>query len=247
MIFDVDEAGFSGQVVDRSRQVPVVVDFWADWCGPCRALTPVLEKAALEHDGQIDLAKVDVDRNPGLATTYGIQGIPAVKAFRDGEVVDEFVGAQPLVAVEQFFDGLLPSEAEDLARSSDEESLRQALELEPGRPDASSALARILLAREDTEEALELVDPLVGDFIAAGLAARARLTLAGADPPGAFEAWDRGDRAAALDLLQAALAEAADDERRDLLRKAMVAIFTELGPDDALAREHRRRLATALY
>ena len=132
MATDVTEAEFQHAVIDRSREVPVVVDFWAEWCGPCRQLTPALERAAGEREGKLDLVKVDVDGNPGLAREYGVQGIPAVKAFKDGQVVDEFVGAQPAPMVEQFMDKLVPSEADALVSEGDEDSLRRALELQPG-------------------------------------------------------------------------------------------------------------------
>jgi putative thioredoxin len=247
-VFDVDEAQFERRVVERSRELPVVVDFWADWCGPCKALTPALERAATARAGRVELAKVDVDRNQGLAAAYMIRGIPSVKAFRDGRVAAEFTGALPPPEVERFFDSLVPSEADELLAAGDEPSLRRALELDPGHDGARRELGRLLLRRGEAGEALSLLEPAGGDFIADGLAARAGLSVAGAgELEPAFEAWDRGDHARALELLQEAFAETDDSERRDLVRRVMVGIFTELGPADPLAREHRRRLSAVLH
>jgi putative thioredoxin len=251
MAVDATEETFQQAVVERSREVPVLVDFWAEWCGPCRVLTPALEKAVEARDGDVELVKVDTDANPGLSQRFGIRGIPAVKAFRDGDVVDEFVGALPAPAVEQFIDRLVPSESDALIAEGDEQSLRRALELEPDNPAAAVALARMHLARNEPEQALELVKSLQGDFAAEGLAARAQLALSGArdqdgDLAAALQSLDEGDIEAALERLASAV-ETADEDQRELIRKLMVGIFTELGPDHPLSTAYRRRLAAALY
>jgi putative thioredoxin len=246
-IFDVDEADFQQRVLERSRELPVVVDFWAEWCGPCKQLTPVLERAATARAGKVELAKVDVDRNPQLQAAFRIQGIPAVKAFRDGRLAAEFTGALPPTEVERFFDALVPSEADELVASGDEVDLRRALELDPSHPVARRELGRLLVERGETDEADEILKGAPGDFVAQGL--HARIELAGDERlESAFRAWDRGDREEALNVLQDAFAAETDDpHRRDLIRRVMVGIFTELGPDHPLAREHRRRLSAALH
>jgi putative thioredoxin len=255
MAVDVVEADFQIAVVERSRQVPVVVDFWADWCGPCKALSPALEAAEAKRDGQVVLAKVDVDANQRLAAQFGVQGIPAVKAFRDGAVVDEFTGALPPPRVESFFDSLVPSRADELLAKGDELSLREAAELEPRRADIAVALAKARLERGAEDDALEAVAEHEDDFGAAGITARVRLARSGVATD-ALAALDRGDRATALDGLIDALGtiphngDATGDldaeEARDLLRRAIVGILADLDPGDPEARAYRRKLATAL-
>ena len=183
--------------------------------------------------------------NPNISAAFRIQGIPAVKAFKDGKLAAEFVGAQPPPQVEQFVDSLLPSAADGLVAAGDEQALRQALELEPGRADAAVALARILHERGEDEEALEVLGNVAGSFAADGLAARIRLEQ---DPElaAAFSALDAGETERGLDGLIGAIAEQ-NGERRDDLRRAVVGVLDDLGVDHPVARESRRKLASALY
>jgi putative thioredoxin len=243
---DVSEQDFQTTVIERSREVPVIVDFWAEWCGPCRQLGPVLERAVDARGGKVELAKLDVDANPNLTRTYGVQGIPSVKAFKDGEIVDEFVGVLPPPAIERFLDGLLPSETDALLAHGDEESLRRAVELEPSRAEAVVPLARILHARGEDDDALKLLRGVPGSFAGQGLASRIELERGGEpDLSEAFTALDADDESRGLDLLLEALPDA--DGARDDIRRVVVGVLDELGVDNPLARESRRRLAAALY
>jgi len=168
LIFDVAEADFERDVLERSRQVPVVVDFWAPWCGPCRALGPILEKLVRERGGAVVLAKVNVDEAPNLATAFRIEGIPAVKAFRDGQPVLEFEGALPEAHLRQFLDRVVPSESEkrlsaaaalEAGNPAEAEKLyRSALEEDPSNPVAQVGLARLLITRGQDVEASALLD-----------------------------------------------------------------------------------------
>jgi putative thioredoxin len=238
-VHDVTDASFATDVLERSKSKPVVVDFWAPWCGPCRVLGPIIERVAAETNGEVLLAKLNTDENPMTAQQFQIQGIPAVKAFRGGEVVSEFVGAQPRPEVARFFDALVPSEAEMLVAAGDEDSLRAALAIEPARAGAAVPLARLPIARGELDEAIAVLEPVHDDFQADGLRARARLSKAGAAGD-ALTALDAGEDERAFDLLLAALPD-------DDVRQVLVGELDRRGPGDPLTGVTRRRLAAALF
>jgi putative thioredoxin len=248
-VIDVNEAQFPTEVLLRSGEVPVVVDFWAPGCAPCRQLGPTLEKAAAAREGKVVLAKIDTDENPGIAEEFGVQGIPAVKAFVNGEIAAEFVGAQSPSQVEAFFDGLVPTETQVLLEAGDEDSLRAIVDKEPENVDANFALAQIHYRRGETDAALEHLSRVKGSFRADGLAARIELESAGVPAvDAAFAVLDEGELDDGLDQLVATIAagELSDDDR-ERVRKVVVAVLDELGVEHPLARETRRKLASALY
>jgi putative thioredoxin len=257
LVFDVTEADFDAKVVQRSYQVPVVIDFWADWCAPCRALGPMLERAVEAREGEVELARIDVDQNPQLAAAFGVQGIPAVKAVRDGRLVDEFVGAQPPNVVDRFLDGLLPSEAElaaaeaaGLDPAQAEERYREILAGDQDNVPARVGLANLLLDRDEAAEAVETLKPVEHDPAAVQPLARARLMRQAAEEGAEFgKAAARaleGQQEDALSELLAVVREG-PGERRDRARELMLDVFRVLGDDDPMARRYRRDLTSALF
>ena len=268
-VYDVDQAGFEAQVIERSHAVPVVVDFWAAWCGPCRTLGPMLEQAVQARGGRVVLAKVDVDANQGLAQAFRVQGIPQVLGFRDGKVVAQFTGAQPATEIERFLDGLVPSEADVLVKQARalppeqaEGTLRLALEADPNHREAAIGLAELLVVT-DPDAARELVTPHRPDPAAEAVVTRLDLADDAGDLDALQSAVDRGDADSAT-LLALGRARAANGdydaaiehllaavelggEQRDAAREQLVALFGVLGDTDDRVRAARPRLARALF
>ena len=238
MSIDVTDATFGTEVIERSRSVPVVVDLWAEWCGPCRTLGPILERVVDETQGKVVLAKVDVDSNRQVSEAFQVQGIPAVYALRDGKVVDGFVGAQPEAVVREFVGRLLPSEEEDavakLLAQGDEASLRQVLEAEPGHAEAVVRLAELLVGRGDdaaTTEALALLERIPESAETRRVAALARV---GSEVGG-------DEVTTELDSL---LPQVKDDEAA---RQRYLDLLEVLGPDDPRTASYRRSLTSRLF
>ena len=232
---DVTDSTFETAVLERSTEVPVVVDLWAEWCGPCRTLGPILEKVVGEAGGMVDLVKVDVDSNPQIANAFRVQSIPAVYAIKDKQVVDSFIGALPEPAVREFVNRLVPapSEADQLVAKGDEESLRKALELEPGHEGAVVALAEQLVARGDNEDALALLAKIPENADTRRVAALAR--LGGPENSATSDVESR---------LTALLDRVKDD---DEARQEYVDILETMGPDDPRTAQYRKALTTRLF
>ena len=257
-VIEVTDTTFEQVVVEGSKTRPVVVDMWAAWCGPCRTLTPILEKVAEERSGAFLLAKLDTDANPMIAQAFGVQSIPTVIAFKDGAPVNGFIGAYPEPEVNRFIDTILPTEADlraEDARSDEvsgdlagaEAGYRAALQEDPSNREAAVGLARIQVDRGELDEAEELIAPHRPDAEAERVHASIEMrrwqdapadgTLADAKRLAA-----EGDLAAGLAGMLQALAN-----DREAARDAMVTVFTAVGDDDPLIPEYRRRLAAALF
>jgi putative thioredoxin len=257
-VIDVTEATFETEVLQRSLTTPVVIDFWADWCGPCHALSPIIEKAVEARGGSVVLAKVDVDANPRLAQAFQIQGIPAVKAVAGGRLIDEFVGVRPPDFVEQWLDGFAPRGAEPEPveaavpsdPAADAERWRATIDNEPGDLEAALGLAGLALAAGDADQAGELLKPVAHLPEAAPLLGRVRLIHEAADAgspyaEAAAQATDGAPEQALVTLLGAVRATSGED--RDRPRELMLDVFRVLGDDDPLTQTYRRRLTAALF
>lgn len=267
VVADVTESEFVQTVVEGSKTRPVVVDFWAEWCGPCRQLSPALEQAAQEFAGEVDVVKVDVDANPRLAQQFGVQGIPAVKAFADGRVVKEFTGLQPPAAIQQFFAALAPSKADRLVTQATqepdraEELYRQALQEQSDHPGAAVGLAELLASADQVQAARDVLgkapptQPVTQMLATLGLQDAAagdvdelRSRVAAGDDEARID-WGKalaaqGDHEAAISTLLDAVAVPATKEAG---RDALLEVFTAMGNDHPLVKAARPRLAAALF
>jgi putative thioredoxin len=236
---DVTDNTFQSDVLARSNEVPVIVDLWAPWCGPCKTLGPMLERAVAATNGAVELAKVNVDDNPRVAQSFAVQSIPAVFAIDGGKVVDQFVGALPEPQVIAFVQKLLPAltEADTLVASGDEASLHQALELEPGHQGATEALAQLMIDRGEAADALALLARVPETPKTRTLAAQARLIESGVNVSLTGDADIEARLTALLDRVR----------EDDAARQEFVDLLETLGPEDPRTGTYRRSLATRLY
>jgi len=271
---DVTLADFQEEVLVRSRDVPVLIDFWAEWCEPCKTLSPLLERMTEQAAGTFELAKVDVDANPELSAQFLVQSIPTIVAIRNGKEVNRFSGALPEQAIAEFLVTVLPSDLDlmvDEARGAmidgdipaAEHILRQVLDQKPDHQDAGTSLAALLIDHGDIDDAMIVLGKLIPDADVERLQAAARLRRTAGDDISDLEAAAAAspdDDQAQLGLAKALAArsefEPALDRLLDVVkrkgeskedaRQAMVDIFGVLGNDHPLTATYRRQLATAL-
>ncbi|NND74938.1 MAG: tetratricopeptide repeat protein [Ilumatobacter sp.] len=231
---DVTDATFETEVIEKSKQVPVVVDLWAPWCGPCKTLGPIIERVVDATDGDVVLVKVNVDDNPALSQAFQVQSIPAVYAMKDGAVVNGFTGSYPEHVVKEFVESLLPSandvEVSELISAGDEDSLRKALAIEPANEDATVALAELLVDAGDGDEALLVLARIPESDRTRKVAAAARV---GDEPSDDYDA----QLAELLDSVKT------DDEAR----QKFIDILELMGADDPRTADYRRQLTARLY
>ncbi len=275
MVKDITDADFEAAVIERSKTIPVVIDLWAPWCGPCRQLTPILESVAAARAGEFELVKLNVDENPQVAGMLGARSIPLVVAFRDGQPVSQFMGLQPESAVNQFIDQLKPGEVDLLLAevsqrlsanqvTEAESLLREILNLEPGHELARITLAQLLSSQGQHADALTMLDtlPSSGHDDIARAKAEIRTRMAGTtDLEEVRSAWeqapedpDAGIRyaqglAAAGDYEKALplLLEIVQQHKDSDARQVMLDLFEVLGASSPLTREYRRKLARAIF
>ena len=236
-MIDVTDQDFNEQVVEKSHEVPVVVDLWAPWCGPCKTLGPILDTVIGEQDGKVVGVKINVDENPAVSQAFQVQSIPMVVAFKDGQAVDGFMGAQGEPMVRDFVSKLLPTEEENqvesLVAAGDETSLRAALELDNDHEGAIVALAELLVGEDRAEEGLQLLERIPETAETRRVAALARTT----DAAGA------GADEIETELADLLIRVKGDDDAR----QRFVDLLEVMGAEDPRAADWRRKLSTALF
>ncbi len=272
---DITTEEFPEAVLQRSREVPVVVDFWAEWCGPCKILGPLLEEAAAAAHGTFELVKVDVDANQELSAQFAIQSIPTVIAFRDGVPVNRFAGAIPEQALDTWLEQILPSELDlevdrgrDAALRGDvveaETIFRAVLDTKPDHQEAGTSLASLLLSQGNTQDALIVLGKLAPTAEVERLQSAARVTAGRSGDVDSVQRRvdnDPDDEGARIELAKALAGRSEFEPALDHLlyvvrmkgdaredaRKAVLDIFGVLGDDHPLTVTYRRQLASALF
>jgi len=233
-VIDVTDATFQKEVIERSMTTPVVVDLWATWCGPCKTLGPILEKVIGATNGKVVLAKIDVDKSPGVARAFQVQSIPAVYAMKDGQPVDGFMGALPEHQVKEFVNKLIPGgeviDVATLLARGDEASLREALKLEPTNEDVVLALAALLLQKNEVTDALEILQKVPQTLKITALVERAKAMFVPDD-----------NFATQLDALLP-LVKTDEEARRQFLQ-----ILETMGPGDPRTGTYRRKMTGMLF